>query len=242
MAVKENASAWRIPGWIQFSYEEPFTCRSVTITPDGGNFQAQRLILEASDDGMTFRTASRLQPPRHGWQNGSGKVTHAIPPTTAKYFRFLFDKEGSEPGSEDLDSAKWSPVLKLKQIELSSEPRIHQFRGKNGQVYRVSPRTTRRQVADENCVPLSDVQVFTGQLDSQGRLTWNVPPGNWTILRFGHTSTGSRNETGGGGKRPGVRQAEHGRGAASIRPVVRRNDSESRTQTGKPCVERLPRR
>lgn len=188
------------PGWIQFSYEEPFTCRSLTITPDAGNFQSQRLLLEASEDGATYRTVTRLQPPRHGWQNGSGKVTHAIPPTTAKFFRFVFDKEGTEPGSEDLDSAKWSPVLKLKQIGLCSEPRLHQFRGKNGQVYRVSPRTTRRQIADANCVPLSDVKVLTDLLDERSSLAWNAPPGNWTILRIGHTSTGSRNETGGGGK------------------------------------------
>lgn len=28
---------------------------------------------------------------------------------------------------------------------------------------------------------------------SNGELTWNVPPGNWTIIRFGHGSTGSTN-------------------------------------------------
>ncbi len=28
---------------------------------------------------------------------------------------------------------------------------------------------------------------------SNGRLTWDVPPGNWTIMRFGHGSTGSTN-------------------------------------------------
>lgn len=28
---------------------------------------------------------------------------------------------------------------------------------------------------------------------SNGKLTWSVPPGNWTIIRFGHGSTGSTN-------------------------------------------------
>ncbi len=32
---------------------------------------------------------------------------------------------------------------------------------------------------------------LTDRLDSDGRLTWNVPPGNWTIMRFGRTSTGA---------------------------------------------------
>lgn len=32
---------------------------------------------------------------------------------------------------------------------------------------------------------------LTAQLDAQGRLTWEVPAGPWTVLRFGHTSTGA---------------------------------------------------
>ncbi len=32
---------------------------------------------------------------------------------------------------------------------------------------------------------------LAGRLDAKGRLTWDVPAGNWTILRFGHTSTGA---------------------------------------------------
>ncbi|MBI2946854.1 MAG: hypothetical protein HYY23_04355 [Verrucomicrobia bacterium] len=31
---------------------------------------------------------------------------------------------------------------------------------------------------------------LSGKLDSAGRLVWDVPPGPWTLLRFGHTSTG----------------------------------------------------
>jgi hypothetical protein len=34
---------------------------------------------------------------------------------------------------------------------------------------------------------------LTAQMDAQGRLTWDPPPGSWTILRFGHTSTGVEN-------------------------------------------------
>ncbi|TWU27715.1 hypothetical protein Pla144_24920 [Bythopirellula polymerisocia] len=189
-----------VPGWIQFAYEEPFLCSSITITPDGNNYQAHRLLLQASDDGESFHTVGRLEPPRHGWQNGAGIVTHAIEPTTAKCFRLVFDKDGSEPGSEDLDSAKWSPVLKVKHIEISPEPRINQFRGKTGEVWRVSSRSSSSLLSDEDCVPLSTVIDLTDALDDQGRLTLDVPGGSWTILRLGHTSTGTRNETGGGGK------------------------------------------
>ncbi|MCO5052883.1 MAG: hypothetical protein M9920_11320 [Verrucomicrobiae bacterium] len=32
---------------------------------------------------------------------------------------------------------------------------------------------------------------LTSHLDAQGRLTWNAPPGRWTVMRFGRTSTGA---------------------------------------------------
>ncbi|MBS1654538.1 MAG: discoidin domain-containing protein, partial [Bacteroidetes bacterium] len=105
--------------WIQYKYPKPFTCRSIRIHSGGNNYQAQRLIIQVSDDGENFTTVIRLQPPRHGWQDGDEDYTHAIPAVTAKYFRFVYDKEGSEPGAEDLDAAKWKPTLKLTGIYLS---------------------------------------------------------------------------------------------------------------------------
>ncbi|MAT73299.1 MAG: DNA-binding protein [Planctomycetaceae bacterium] len=188
------------PGWIQYEFAKPFTCRSVTITPDGNNYQAQRLAIEASNDGRAFRPVAQLAAPRHGWHNGEGVVTHAIPPTTARVFRFGWDKEGSEPGAEDLDSAKWSPVLKVTAIELSAEPRIHQYRGKTAAVWRASPRTTAELVPDELCVPQESILDLTDRLRGEYLVDWTPPPGAWTILRIGHTSTGATNATGGAGQ------------------------------------------
>lgn len=34
---------------------------------------------------------------------------------------------------------------------------------------------------------------LSGRMGSDGRLTWDVPAGNWTVMRFGHTSTGAHN-------------------------------------------------
>ena len=57
-----------------------------------------------------------------------------IPPVTARYFRFEWTPVGSEPGSEDLDAAKWKPNLKINDIVLHTAPRIHQWEGKTGLV------------------------------------------------------------------------------------------------------------
>lgn len=185
--------------WIQYAFQQPFTCRNVIITTNGTNYQAHRLIIEVSDDGVHFRYACRLQSPRHGWQDLDAAVTHAIAPVTARYFRFIYSKAGSEPGSEDLDAAKWKPSLKLKGLQLSSAPRIHQYESKSGAVWRISERTSPSQLADVEAVPLQKIISLTGKIDNKGRLTWQVPAGDWCIVRMGHTSTGHTNATGGAG-------------------------------------------
>ena len=185
--------------WIQYEFDQPFTCRTIVIH-SRNNYQSNRLIVQASDDGVQFRLVKRLEAPRHGWQDWDVDYTHSIPATTAKFFRFVYDKEGSEPGAEDLDAAKWRQSLKITGLELSSEPRINQYEGKNGEVWRISKLTTTDQIQDIECVPLDRIIDLTSKVDNNGRLVWDAPPGEWTILRIGHTSTGHQNETGGGGK------------------------------------------
>ncbi|HKZ66739.1 MAG TPA: glycosyl hydrolase, partial [Chitinophagaceae bacterium] len=186
--------------WIQYKYPKPFTCRSIKIHVGGNNYQAQRLIIQASDDGENFKTITRLEPPRHGWQDTDEDVTHSIPETTARYFRFVYNKEGSESGSEDLDAAKWKPSFKVMGIYLSDEPVIHQYESKNGSIWRVSRNTTREQVPDSLAVPLKNIINISNKMDADGNLRWEPPAGNWVIVRIGHTSTGHTNATGGGGK------------------------------------------
>ncbi|QPH40206.1 glycosyl hydrolase [Pedobacter endophyticus] len=195
---KKNFTA-NEPCYIQYEFEKPFTCRTVTIKISGNNYQAQRLAIEVSDDGKRFRSIGRLAPPRHGWQDTDEDVTHSIVPTTARFFRFVYDKKGSEPGAEDLDAAKWKPTLKLVNLELSSAAQINQFEGKNGSVWRVSKRTTDEQIAKSLCVPLNKIINLTNKFTADGTLNWKAPKGNWTILRVGHTSTGHTNATAGGG-------------------------------------------
>lgn len=187
------------PCWIQYAFEQPFTARTVTIKTGGNNYQAHRLEIQISDDGKVFRSIGRLQPPRHGWQDTDADVTHAIKTVTAKYYRFVYDKKGSEPGAEDLDAAKWKPSLKLVNLELSAEPRINQYEGKAAAVWRISRRSTAAEIPDQLCVPLNQLIDLSSKLNVDGSLNWKVPKGNWTILRIGHTSTGHTNATGGGG-------------------------------------------
>jgi hypothetical protein len=46
-------------------------------------------------------------------------------------------------------------------------------------------------VTEGAAIPSGKILDLTDRLDANGRLTWNAPRGNWTILRFGRTSTGA---------------------------------------------------
>ncbi|WP_258105425.1 glycosyl hydrolase [Marinoscillum sp. MHG1-6] len=187
------------PVWIQFEFDDPFTCRSVRPTGPSSNLQWQRLTMLASQDGEQFDTVAQMKPARQGWQNWDEGSTFSVPPTTARYFRFAYNPEGTEPGSEDLDAGKWKAKLVVQNIELMNSPKIHQIEGKSGLVWRISDRTSESQIPKSLCTSQNQVILLTDSLDENGVLNWNVPDGSWTVLRMGHTSTGHTNYTGGGG-------------------------------------------
>jgi len=186
------------PCWIQYEFDKPFTARSMSVSSQWADYQSRRFKIEISDDGKQFYQVMQLEPPRMGWQDYEQHSTFAIGEITSKYFRFVFDPEGTEPGSEDLDPAKWSPRLRVKTIELFGQPIINQYEGKSGLVWRIAPETTEKQTPQELYINYADLIDITDFIDEDGNLNWDFPEGNWTILRMGHTSTGHTNATGGG--------------------------------------------
>ncbi len=53
-------------------------------------------------------------------------------------------------------------------------------------------RTPWQNDPDDRPVPLNKVVDLTSKVNSEGYLDWDVPEGNWTIIRTGHRMTGSR--------------------------------------------------
>lgn len=186
------------PCWIQYEFEVPFVCRSIKINAGGNNYQAQRLLVEVSKDGIHYKSLGRLKTPRHGWQDTDEPYTYSIPRQKAKFYRFVFDPTGSEPGAEDLDAAKWKATFKVKTIQLSGQPIIGGIEGKNGSVWRIAESTAEENIEAASCIQTKNIINLTSNLKDR-QLNWEAPAGNWTILRIGHTSTGHTNYTGGGG-------------------------------------------
>ena len=198
---KDDQFRLKEKGWVQYEFDKPFLCKSIQIETKGNNYQAHRLLIEVSDDGVNFKSLGRLTTPRQGWQDTDAFYTHSIVPTKAKYFRFVYDPEGTEPGAEDLDPAKWNQGLKVAKILLSNESLIDNYQGKSGAIWRLSPQTTVEQIGKSDCVDQSKMINISKLVDEKGVLNWKAPSkGMYRIIRFGHTSTGHENATAGAGR------------------------------------------
>jgi hypothetical protein len=186
------------PGWFQYEFDEPLTCRAITVRPSRRSYQAMRMEVRVSDDGKAFRSLGHLPVPRHGWQDMM-VVTSAIPATRARIFRFMLEPSGGEPASEELDHAKNAGVG-LSQVVLEETPVIHHWRGKAGFAWRRSTPTTTEQVPATMAVPLEEIVDLTEKIKPDGQLTWDVPVGgHWIIQRIGYTTTGAKNGPAGAG-------------------------------------------
>ncbi len=192
------------PGYILYDLGSIHTIRSMQIVPSGNNIQSQRLKVMASNDGKNYWMVKQLKPARQGWQSYGPSFTYSIPATSARYFKFEWTAEGSEPGSEDLDPAKWKPTLKIKDILLCEEAKINQWEGKSSASWRIADASTADDVSPNDCIMPADMMTMTQ--DAQGlwhikqNAKLNMKQGMVRILRFGHTSTGQMNATAGGGK------------------------------------------
>ncbi len=76
----------------------------------------------------------------------------------------------------------------------TGDARIADIDGKAAFVPKYIPVTSSfREVPPGQAIPRVSVRVISSCLSSDGKFSWDVPAGNWTVLRLGHTPTGKDN-------------------------------------------------
>ena len=164
------------PQWLQLEFAQPFTARSLTITPGWrGRLHCQG-TLDVSADGRDFRRVREfdlVDLPK----------ALAFEPVEARYYRLVFTRADGPLRQ-----------LSLAGVQLNARYCIDEIEGKSalGIVEYVPPASYAR-LASPLVIPRAGIVDLSAQMDSSGRLRWEVPPGRWTILRFGHTPTGRDN-------------------------------------------------
>lgn len=166
--------------WIQFEFPTIVTCRSIKISGSrSSNPDEHRAVVLASDDEINFREVVQLSSYFSLFHRRDPSVTHAIPQTTARFFRLLWE----------------GPVkLEINNILWSSEPVINSLYSKIGELGRTFISEPVLPFEEGSTVPLDSILDLTNQLDSSKNLIWTAPSEkSWTVVRVGYRNTGKRN-------------------------------------------------
>lgn len=178
---------------IDFKLQKEFTARSLVIrtTPRPIHTDVE---LQARNADDTYRTISeflisRVRPWNKVGFDPYSDIAITIAPTTSDAFRLVFKQTSAQTG--------------IAEITLSSVPRVERFKEKSlaklfqtevpswdEYLWRVQPEV------DDAGLALNPDQMLdiSDKLSADGTLNWDVPQGEWLVLRTGMAPTGVYNE------------------------------------------------
>jgi (4-O-methyl)-D-glucuronate---lignin esterase len=180
--------------WVQYEFAQPITVRAVTVIAQGRGVPFGQI--QVSDDGKDFRTVAEM-PGAVQYRAGNLK-TYAFPATTARFVRV--EMTGAGPGPDEViyqTEPQPARSYRLNEFIVHTGARVDRWEEKAGfnffYNYHVAPTPPVPQASEIQ--PDNEV-VLTSKMDKDGTLTWDVPPGKWTIMRMGYSLTGARNRAG----------------------------------------------
>ncbi len=171
------------PQFIEFQFSKPFTARSLTVHIKKGPQEVSGELM-VSDDGVKYTHVSEIKTRSNKFVMTFGAMVDiSFPPVTGKFYRIVFTKAGrgsARPG-----------LMNIAEIELHNRLQVPNWRNKAGFMFGYNPVMINTNWFDHTgSAQRADIIDVTKYLATDGTLNWNVPAGNWTILRVGHTSTG----------------------------------------------------
>ena len=132
--------------------------------------------IEVSDDGREFRHLETM-PFHVSYFNAQFRDLR----------RHTFEKPVTFKALRFTTRCDWK--IKLEEFHLESEPRLEDIDGKKLRFKMPCAKslatTSKQGVADP-----AETVVLTDRMDASGRLVWDVPEGEWTIIRVGYHSNG----------------------------------------------------
>jgi hypothetical protein len=154
-----------------------FTAQAVTLYGDA-EASAFSATIEASDDGKSWTRIGQVSAPAQHERGIEAPGTLNFAAVTARHFRI------TPKGKVKLAEALFYATPRIDDWDLKGEHLFHISPA-------VEPHPTDLRAAD--AIDPAKVIDLTDKVDAGGTLRWTPPPGRWTVLRFGHTTTGHLN-------------------------------------------------
>ncbi len=167
---KATTSATNVPGPPQ----ETFVGTGYRILPDLGQ-------LEISDDGINYRPVCNLKPIYTAHENWRQK-TISFSAVNAKYYRLNLHDWWEEQDK--------NPDMQIGCIVLNSAAKIDQWEEKAAFYSEYIENDKTPNYALSEAINASKILNISDKMDSNGILRWNVPKGNWLVMRFAYVPTG----------------------------------------------------
>lgn len=173
---------------IEFRTDTPFTARSLTVQITEFPLLANA-VLEAKQKNGEFTTVSEFEINRSNTALNVGfkpyaPVTVSFPEITATEFRLTLNNVNPRAG--------------LAEVALSTIPTVERYSEKTLAKMHPTPLPywdaymwpKQAETSDPDLVLKSDnIHDISPYLDPNGVLTWDVPEGEWTIMRMGMAPT-----------------------------------------------------
>tara|TARA_R110002051_G_scaffold95649_1_gene165592 strand:- start:18798 stop:22256 length:3459 start_codon:yes stop_codon:yes gene_type:complete len=163
--------------WVKTTFDKEVTLRSIVFP------QLRHMILNSQypKTGVSinvkalingeFKEITTLNLPDGNWNDRRKKLTLAVPETTSTAFKFTF---------------KGTHSIAPEFIRLSAKPKLHNHEAKAAKVLRRLEKEVNIDYHQNTIIKSNDIINLTAKMDADGKLKWNAPKGNWTIVRFGH--------------------------------------------------------
>lgn len=164
---------------LMVSFDRPFTARSLTLWL-GPDARSWRCRLFQSADGETFAAISSASRVEEKLAN-QPILSHSFAAVTARHFKIVFERSDTHGGEE----------IVVSEIELSPDYLLPGWPQKAGYARGdLETLPTVEPVAAELCIAPSRIIDLTSRLRTDGTLDWEVPAGEWSVLRLGYTLSG----------------------------------------------------
>jgi len=181
--------------YLQLSFANPVTASLLTLDlRSGAHIYTLNGRIEYSTDGRNYTVLRNI--------DFYGRVAHtafSLPfsKTTALAFRiYLASAYRGVPMKTELEEVVLSDEHRLEnadaQIGINSSNINRDHSGNAAGVADVTA-TDAVDAAEPGAIGLKDIVDLTALTGEDGQLSWKVPPGDWTILRIGYTSSGATN-------------------------------------------------
>ncbi len=182
--VKAISTDPSLPSYLLFEFENPVEIRSITINSteikESKNNLGDSILLEASNDGSNFTKITELT---NFNQNIEIPSFAGFPVEKANYFRLMI------PMARSVSYVRLSGLESINEWPFKANyPKLGKF-NPNVELN----ESIHDEIISKSAINPTEVIDISKCMNENGELNWDAPYGQWTILRFGHTTTGVKN-------------------------------------------------